>query len=115
MHNPQRELALRIWVHAPVHANGANVAHGALAMGGGAAPDFRQHSQTVLTLGNLLQGGRDGDAAGGGASMRYAGAGGDPFGDVEEDEGASGNPGLSDLLHTGGTAERTPVTTPPLM
>ena len=41
---------------------------------------------------------------GGGASTRYADAAGDPFGDVEEDDGASGNPGLSDLSHTAAAA-----------
>lgn len=41
---------------------------------------------------------------GGGASTRYAGAAADPFGDVEEDDGASGNPGLSDLSHTAAAA-----------
>lgn len=85
-------------------------------MGGGLILTSRNPglNRLVLPLANSIQGGRDGDG-GGGASTRYAGAGGDPFGDVEEDEGASGNPGLSDLRHTGGTAERAPVTTPPLM
>ena len=54
-----------------------------------------------------LPGGYDGDANSplgsptAAGTDRYAGAEGAAFGDVEEDEGASGNPGVADLQQGG--------------